>query len=659
MRTLIAHRSAIALVLAIVSGMVGQHAYPFPADNPVLALIHFQNSSLFRALATLYAVLWYSTPFFGLQSVFAALNILLTAIAPAASFHPLPPYPALASRTEPFVILGEQHHAQIPERAPQPSWLTIPERGLHTGVAIFGAVGSGKTSACMYPYATQLLGWAANDPDRKLAGLVLEVKGDFCRSLKQILVAHGRADDYIELSLGGRYTYNPLEVETDAYAIAYSIATAINQLFGHSKEPFWQQAYVHLLTNIITAARLADGHTTLAEIYRYCISPDLLRDVIERARTRHVSRQVTVTRATFVSHQDRLAALASWQLGADDRAHTLYADGVRRELDDHQIPYEIADHPSAVSDEAAQQFEAVERWYRDEWLRLETRLRTSIVEGIAVFLGRFDDSPAVKRIFCPPAPGSPERGAHGLTPLPAIGELIETGKVLALHFPTSLNPGLSRILGVLLKQNFQKAMLARIPRLESGTNPSGRSVVLLIDEYQHFASAGGMDPSGDERFFALSRQARLIPIVATQSVSSLRSALADDATWRTLLQCFRTRMFLALSDDFSAQLAADICGRAYQARPEYTISEAGQDTTVSLLTGQAGAPKATITATKHYALRLDYIFQPAVFAGLRNGQAIVVPYDGFNPLPPTFCWLKPHYLDTQTSYFDHVNSGRL
>ena len=30
------------------------------------------------------------------------------------------------------------------------------------------------------------------------------------------------------------------------------------------------------------------------------------------------------------------------------------------------------------------------------------------------------------------------------------------------------------------------------------------------------------------------------------------------------------------------------------------------------------------------------------------------PYDGVNPLPPQFCYLKPHYLDIQTSHFDHL-----
>ena len=53
------------------------------------------------------------------------------------------------------------------------------------------------------------------------------------------------------------------------------------------------------------------------------------------------------------------------------------------------------------------------------------------------------------------------------------------------------------------------------------------------------------------------------------------------------------------------------------------------------------------------------IFSPRVFTELQNGQAIALPYDGLNPMPPQFCYLKPHYLDVQTSYFDHVARGAL
>jgi hypothetical protein len=68
---------------------------------------------------------------------------------------------------------------------------------LYTGTLIVGAIGSGKTSACMYPYVEQLLAYRAGDHAAKVAGLVLEVKGDFCRRVRQILAHHGRADDYV------------------------------------------------------------------------------------------------------------------------------------------------------------------------------------------------------------------------------------------------------------------------------------------------------------------------------------------------------------------------------------------------------------------------------------------------------------------------------
>src|SRR6202041_979387 len=92
----------------------------------------------------------------------------------------------------------------------------------------------------------------------------------------------------------------------------------------------------------------------------------------------------------------------------------------------------------------------------------------------------------------------------------------------------------------------------RVPLIEAHPERYFRQVLFLCDEYQHFATVGESDPIGDEKFFSLSRQPKCIPIVATQSISSLRSALPGES-WRTLLQTFRTKIFLSLSDDFSAK----------------------------------------------------------------------------------------------------------
>ena len=167
-----------------------------------------------------------------------------------------------------------------------------------------------------------------------------------------------------------------------------------------------------------------------------------------------------------------------------------------------------------------------------------------------------------------------------------------------------MNPGLARALGTMLKQDFQRAVLNRDSQDDRGRRRArgGRSL-FVCDEYQAFATTGENEPSGDEKFFSLARQARCIPIVATQSISSLRSTLPGES-WRTLLQGLRTKIFLALSDDFSAQMAADLCGKVERLKPSYTLTEAGQDARVSLLTGRPAAHRTTVSATKTYSLQL-------------------------------------------------------
>lgn len=61
--------------------------------------------------------------------------------------------PASPDDLVPSLVIGEFHHPTVPAESEQPSWLVIREPGLYTGVLIVGAVGSGKTSACMYPFA--------------------------------------------------------------------------------------------------------------------------------------------------------------------------------------------------------------------------------------------------------------------------------------------------------------------------------------------------------------------------------------------------------------------------------------------------------------------------------------------------------------------------
>ncbi len=239
--------------------------------------------------------------------------------------------------------------------------------------------------------------------------------------------------------------------------------------------------------------------------------------------------------------------------------------------------------------ERKHQLDAVNRWFTYGWKRLDNRLRSSITEGIVVFLSLFDDNPAVHRTFCPPRSVYSGTASSGdPRPLPPLEDLLEAGQVLALNFPVGLNPGLARAVGVMLKLDFQRAVVQRIPKIAAHPERIWRDLLFVCDEYHAFATVGETDPTGDERTFALSRQARLIPIVATQSIQfAARSALpGDEETGARLLQCFRTKLFLSYPVTSSRRGRLPICaGAATGSKPITRCPEGGQGAHVSLLTG--------------------------------------------------------------------------
>jgi hypothetical protein len=648
------------MTVAAGVGSWGVLRFPMPIDNVFLALIQLREPFVLSVLSYGYATLWFTTPFFA-TSLFTSVAAIIVYRRPAKlRRRPLPPYPAPDTRSAPMLVLGETHFATTPGPAPNPSWLTIPQRGLYTGVMILGAVGTGKTSACMYPYVDQLLRWRSQDTERKVGGLVLEVKGDFCRQLRGMLDAAHRSDDYIEIGLDTGVCYNPLHNDLDPYAVAYAVGSLLNNLFGRSKEPFWQQAYTDLLKFVISLRRITEGYTTLTEVYRYVIEDGLIDKNIRtlKAQFDNPADVIAIAQEECQSHIRQ-----AWTLWVPiDGTHVAhpYDAELESHLVDHGVPFEVRTGNSAICADRRHRLDAIGRWFYNTWARLDPKVKASIVEGIVVFLSIFDENPSVYRAFCPPRTAyvGPPKDSEP-RPLPPLEELLEAGHVLGLNFPVALNPALARGLGVMLKLDFQRAVLNRIPKITAEPQRPWRDLLFVADEYHTFATVGETDPTGDERAFALSRQARLIPIVATQSVSSLRSALSGDEAWRTLLQCFRTKVFLATSDEFTARIAAELCGRADRWRARYTLAEGGQGAHVSLLTGKPIASRQTFTASKTYMLESDHVFTPRVFTELQHAQAVVLPYDGLNPLPAQYCYLKPHYLDVQTSYFDHAARGAL
>ena len=684
---------------------------PFPAlgESPLLDLMNYHTPTFYE-----WVMLWYyAAPF--VTVMLAGLFIMSiwkvwfeSRGRDFAAFGRLPTWPLSAGQKAPGIVIGEVHHPVEAREIFNPSWLTIPERGLYTGVAIFGAVGSGKTSACMNPFARQLLGWQAANPQMRAAALVLEVKGDFCHDIRQILHEAGREKDYIELGMEGRWQWNPLSAWwLDSYSLAYTVSSLLNQLFGKGKEPFWQQAYTNLVRWIIELHRVfPERWVTLQQVYRCAIDPELFAAKIEEAEKLSDDLNKGTVFVPMDVWNAQLINLAEWVWEATpdlDEQQTAYTRPMKAKLDELKIAYRIVWEPGP-GDEVRERVEAVKRWFVHDWQTLDNKVKSSIVEGVSVFLAMFD-MPDVAKVFCPGAPefsddpraievqaqirrnaaakedrqednkkphgeagrnqpltsilSAKEETIKGAEHLPPLYELIEGGKVLALNMPAGINPALARAVGVMLKNAWLQALLMRPAKMKQSPGVYFRPAVFICDEYQAFASVGEDDPSGDEKSFALTRQCRCIPIVATQSISSLRSVLGSSEAWRALLQTLRTRIFLSLSDDASAQIASELCGQVVKIKAMYTISETSKRAEVSPLSGRAGGGGGSMGATKSFREQREAVFHPRDFALLSNCQAICLPYDGAQSLEPRRVYLKPYYLPAEHSYWRAKEAGQI
>ena len=748
---------------------------PFPSldEHPILALVQYHTPDFFS-----FMVLWYYLSPFVAVMLCGVISVTVWKVwlegrrRDFAPFAKLPPWPLSADQKAPAIVIGEVHHPVEAREIFSPSWLTIPERGLYTGVAIFGAVGSGKTSACMNPFARQLLGWQAGNPHLRAAALILEVKGDFCHDIRQILVEAGRGQDYIELGMDARSQWNPLSAWwLDSYSLAYTVSSLLNQLFGKGKEPFWQQAYTNLVRWIIELHRVfPERWVTLQQVYRCAIDPELFAAKIEAAEKLSDDLNTGTVFVLRSTYKAQLINLAEWNwVDAPKKkdVQAVYTRSVKAKLDKLKIAHEIVWEPGPGED-TRERVEAVKRWFVHDWQALDNKIKSSIVEGVSVFLAMFD-MPDVAKVFCPAAPhitddpqaiilqaqikrlkaekdaaadkagaakpdadeaGAENAGAkkpqaaeirytcegvtkkaqkpktakkpepvkaaqpepvkaaeaawvvteaepddktpdpaaesdqaEGTAPisrhLPPIYELIEQGKVLALNMPAGINPALARAVGVMLKNAWLQALLMRPAKMKANPGSYFRPAVFICDEYQAFASVGEDDPSGDEKSFALTRQCRCIPIVATQSISSLRAVLGSSEAWRSLLQTLRTRIFLSLSDDASAKIASELCGQVAKIKESYTISETSKRSEVSPLSGRAGGGGGSMGATKSFREQREAVFHPRDFALLSNCQAICLPYDGAQSLEPRRVYLKPHYLPAEHSYWRAKEAGQI
>ena len=139
---LVAMRGLMAMGLAAAVGAWGLHAHPVDMTDPFLGLIEARSPGVFVALVYGYAALWFTHAVLrGLTRALAARDRGVTPRS-ARAYPTAAAVPAAGASARADAGAGRNAFRDARRAVRRrPGWLTIPQRGLYTGVMVRGRGG--------------------------------------------------------------------------------------------------------------------------------------------------------------------------------------------------------------------------------------------------------------------------------------------------------------------------------------------------------------------------------------------------------------------------------------------------------------------------------------------------------------------------------------
>ena len=213
-------------------------------------------------------------------------------------------------------------------------------------------------------------------------------------------------------------------------------------------------------------------------------------------------------------------------------------------------------------------------------------------------------------------------------------EIIRNGKIVVLNMNISEYTLLSKIIATYLKLDFQTEIMSFLSKGQS------RTTAFICDEYDKFAT------KTDGEFFSLSREAKCINIISTQSYSSLKATLKEDAYVRIIVQNLINKIWFRTDDIYTIEEAQKQLGKEEKTKISKSISENAKETKYNFITNTLKSENSSISETFNTYSQNDYIFDLNFFTqNLETFTALTFLSDGNKIYHPQKLKLFPYFLD--------------
>ena len=254
-------------------------------------------------------------------------------------------------------------------------------------------------------------------------------------------------------------------------------------------------------------------------------------------------------------------------------------------------------------------------FFEDEFLKLDPRvlsiLKSEITRITSTFISNYD----ILNTFSPKKEDLNFLG---------FKEVVQDGKIVVLNMNISEYENLSKIIAAYLKLDFQSEVLMQLSK-----GNGIKTTAFICDEYHEYVTAT------DSNFFAQSREAKCINIVATQSYSSLLNTLKEPSTVKVITQNLINKFWFRTDDLLTIEETQKQIGRDEKHFTSKSISENAKETNYNYFTSSLLSKNSSISESINESTSLDFIYDTNFFTQkLETFSCLAFLSDGNKILPP-------------------------
>ena len=262
-------------------------------------------------------------------------------------------------------------------------------------------------------------------------------------------------------------------------------------------------------------------------------------------------------------------------------------------------------------------------FFQKEFYNLDSRTKGILISEITRITNTFISDYDVYSTFC---------SDKSKLSFDGFSDVINKGKIVVLNLNVAEYSLLSKIIATYLKLDFQSEILSFLSK------GSLKRTAFICDEYDKYCT------NTDSDFFSVSREAKCINIVSTQSYSSLKNVLKDDSCVKVIVQNLINKIWFRTDDIFTIEEAQKQLGKEDKEKISRSVSESAKETKFSYITNTLNSENSNISETYSTFTQNDYIFDSNFFTqDLKTFETLSFLSDGNKILTPQKIYMIPYF----------------